>query len=299
MEPNLLFISVFILGVFSQVFLSINFFEDFRKSLSGLLKAIALSFISLPATIFLFPDQQPGTFFVSALLFWLAILPFFIMFFFRKKVVFSLNETSLLVVNLVAIYFVIQSNLPPGLLALFVIFSCFTIINAFIPVPPRRWQELLFIIWYLILIITTTVINFNYVEVYGNFLGNISTLVPLSFLALGMAFGHAALYASFLYHFSPFRFYNINVKGMSEKEVQVAARKRYEEEKEVSASRYEERSQLSPLNALLLTIIVIGLLLINQHFALVSNGIIIMLTILFATVFDKYKTKTVLSATNI
>lgn len=293
MSINWLLISAFILGVFFQLLLSINFFKNFRKSLIGLLKAIALSLIALPATIFLFPDQQPGTFFISVIFFWLAVLPFFTMSFFREKIDFSLNETSLLVVNLVAFYFIIQSNFPPGLLALFTVFSGFTIINAFIPVPPRRWQELAFTTWYLILIITTTIVNFNYAEVYNNFLGKIFTLSSVSFLTLGMTFGHAAIYASFIYHLSPFRFYRMNVNGMSEKEMLVATRKRYEEETEVSASMYEEKSQLSSLNALLLIIIVVGLLLINRHFALVSDDIIIVLAILFSSLFTKYKTSTI------
>jgi hypothetical protein len=298
MGTNWLFIGIFILGVFFQVFLSVDFFNDFRKNLSGFFKALVLSLISLPAAIFLYPDQQQGFFFISVIFFWAAVLPFFMMFFFREKSIFSLNEISLLLVNLVALYCICKGSFPLWLLAVYGLVSCFTIANALIPTPPKRWQKLVFLTWYFILIITISITSFDYSEIYNNLVGKIFTLTPLSFLTVGMAFGHIAVYTSYLYHFSLFRPHLLPA-GTTEKEAIIWARKHYEQDKELFASRYEEKSQLPSLSALVLALTVVAVLVTNYYFALISDSVIIILGMSISSFFAKYKTKSVRTSKNL
>jgi hypothetical protein len=280
MNTNWPFIGIFILGIFLQVFLSINFFADSKKSLWSIAKALGLSLIFPLISLLLTQEDSQKTQYAIIFITWCVLFGVSIMVFFKNEIVPMLNEQSLLVINLITLYLAIKSNFPFVLLCIYLSISTLIIINALVPRQPKRWQEVAFFAWYFILIITIPIAHFNYVELYNNLIGktaNSSVVLPL---ALGMTFCFVLIHLWFLFEFIPYR---------HEGESAIGARMRKEEIKSFFASKYEEDVQLHPLGALLLIAVVAGLLIANYYFWFVSDSLIIIITIVASSVFARQK----------
>lgn len=280
MLANLPFISLFILGMFAQIFLSIDFFKNPKKNFLTILKSVALASVFPIISLFVVQKELRQLQYIVSLIMWCAFFCLCIMVFFKDEVVPKLNEASLLVINLVTLYLIIRNNLPVIFLGVYMFFSLATILNAFIPRQPKQWQEIALFIWYFILIITIPIVHFNFLELYNNLIGKTINFLFYSPFAFGMTFSFVVIHLWFLFFFIPYRGKNESWESL---------RMRRREMDNFYTSKFEESVQLSPLVALLVILFVVGLLYVNYYFKFVPDSLIIIFVLVVGSVLARPK----------
>jgi hypothetical protein len=290
MPSSLPFISLFILGMFAQIYLSIDFFKNPKKNFLTILKSAALALVFPIISLFVVQKELRHLQYIVSLIMWCVFFCLCIMVFFKDEVVPKLNETSLLVINLLTLYLLIKNNLPVIFLGLYMFFSLATVLNAFIPLQPKRWQELALFVWYFILVVTIPIVHFNFVELYNNLLGKTVNFSVDSPFALGMTFSFVVIHLWFLFFFIPYR-------GKHESWESMLVRR--QEMNNFYASKYEESFQLSPLVAVLVIASVVGLLAINYYFNFIPDTFIIILVLVVSSVLARQKTIVLASSNNL
>lgn len=276
MDTNWPFVGTFIFGALLQIVLSINIFEDFKKNIWGILKALGYSFFGF------IPGKGESNYDLGLHLVLVCIIfCFCAATFLKEKIITTLNEKTLLIVNLTTLYLVIKSNFPLPILAIYVFLSVFTIINALVPVRLKDWQEVTFYVWYFILTITIPIAHFKYTEVYNSFIGQNLSYSFVSALALGMTFCLILVHITFLLRFFPYK----NDKYES----YMVAYERVRQHAKLLERRFQNSEQLTSLGAFLLIVIIAGLLTLNYYFNFIADSFIVVFVLLSSSLIGRYK----------
>jgi hypothetical protein len=202
--------------------------------------------------------------------------------FFKNKIISTLNEKTLLILNLITLYLIVKSHFPLLIIVIYIFLSIPVIINALIPVRLKDWQEVAFYVWYFILTITLPIAHFKYAEVYSSFVGQNSSYSFVSALALGMAFCFILVNIMFLLRFFPYR--------DNKYESYAVAYERVRQHIKLLEQRYKNSEQLTSLGALLLIVVIVGLLALNYYINFIADSFLIIFILLFNSFTARYKT---------
>jgi len=277
MSTNWPFVGTFIFGLLLQIALSINFVDDFKKNFLLILEAIGYSlFAFIPGKTE--SDYDLGFHLVLfCIIFCVCAATFF-----KNKIISTLNEKTLLILNLITLYLIVKSHFPLLIIVIYIFLSIPVIINALIPVRLKDWQEVAFYVWYFILTITLPIAHFKYAEVYSSFVGQNSSYSFVSALALGMAFCFILVNIMFLLRFFPYR--------DNKYESYAVAYERVRQHIKLLEQRYKNSEQLTSLGALLLIVVIVGLLALNYYINFIADSFLIIFILLFNSFTARYKT---------
>lgn len=278
MSTNLPFVGTFILGILIQTALSINLFKDFKKNILIILGTFIFSIFGLmPGKREGGKDYDLGLHLIySCLIFCVCVAVLF-----RDKIISTLNEKTLLILNLITLYLIFKSNFSFPIIAMYVCFSIPVVASALMPVRLTDWQEVVFYVWYFILMITIPVAHFRYAEVYNNFIGQNMSYSFSSALSLGMVFCLIVVNLTFLFRFIPFK---------NKHETYSAAFEHVRQHIKFLENRYKNREQMTFFGASMLIILVGGLLTLNYYINFVADSFLVMFILLFNSFTVRYKT---------
>lgn len=273
MPSSLPFVSLFILGIFAQVFLSIDFFKNPKKKFLSVLGALGISAVFPLITLLAIQTQSDPQADKYGIIFgiWCALFCLCIMVFFRDEILPVLNEKSLLVINLITLYLAIKSSFHVMLLAIYIFISLAIIINALMPRQLKPWQEMGLLGWYFILIVTIPIAHFNFTELYNNFSGKATHFSVASPIALGMTVSFVVVHLWFLFWFLPY-------EGRPKEQIE-----------KFFTSKYDEAKQFSTIKILLLVLLVAGLLVANYYLGFIPDSLLVILTLTVSSFFDRQK----------
>jgi len=269
MTPHWIAITSFVVGVLAETLLLIKVQKNSQRKITGV---FFLAFL-----IFAISSKDHTDNLTMLLLISCIIFSMLVAYFFAKDIIPMISEKTLLAINLVTIYSLIKSGLPWQILLIYGVISLGTIINALVPKKAPRWIEILLFIWYFFLIITIPILHFK-INDFVYLFSSQTTSIPYDQAAiLGTIFCFITVHIFFLLSLipRPDRHTTFKQAARRVKDIFIKLHKNYNHE------------QLTTVQASVFITSITFLLTINYSFSLISDSLLIIISLLLITVVGK------------